>query len=498
MATHPASGHRTTTRTARLRALVRWLAAASATALAACSSDGPDAPRLRLHPCFVSEIRELARCGTFRVPEQREPTGTVRRWIALHVVVLPARGVRTIAAPVALLQGGPGVGATEAPGYAVSVLAGVRRSRDILLVDQRGTGDSHALRCGLYEDDGRSQPYLDPIFPLGAVRRCRDRLVPREALDHYTTADAADDLDELRAALGVDRLDLFGVSYGTRAALVYLRRYPTRVRSMVLQGVVAPDEPIPLAAGRAGQRAIEHLADVCAADASCHADVPDPLGDVRQVMDALHRAPAELTLWRWRGPSHERVRLTARGFAERLWSMLYDPGRDLATARLVHAAARGDVVPFARAALRESRRRRQRSEGMMLSVLCSEDAPRLARADTTAAAAGTLLGLPIAEELLRACDGWPRRPIAVDDTSAASWPTPTLLLSGEVDPVAPPEWAERARQQLPNGVHLVQPGRGHGDLDDCTRGLIADVLTYADPRRVAEGCLPVWSPAAGR
>ncbi|AHG88699.1 alpha/beta fold family hydrolase [Gemmatirosa kalamazoonensis] len=478
------------------------LAVLVAACLAACnpapSVDAPPAERLRLHPCFLVSLFEPARCGTFRVPERRvgaHSAGTVRRTLGLRVVVLPARTRPAAREPLVLLHGGPGIGAAEQPRYADAVFAEARRTRDVVLVDQRGTGRSNPLACDLYDDGGRLQPYLDPMFPLGAVRRCAARLARRADLSEYGTDAAADDLDDLRAALGAERLDLFGVSYGTRAALVYLRRHPSHVRRVVLQGVVAPDEPIPLAAGRAGERALDYLAADCAADAACRRDVPNPEGDVARVMVRLREAPAVVELWNGRRLSTERVRISARGFAERLWSMLYSPGDDRETARLVHAAALGALTPFAEAALHESRARRRRSEGMMLSVLCAEDAPRLARADTARAAAGALLGLPVARELLAACAAWPvgpRDPLG----GASALATPALLLSGEVDPIAPPEWAERARRLLPNSVHLVQPRGGHAELAGCAPRLVAAFLDAADPRRLGRTCWPSWDVVA--
>ena len=215
-------------------------------------------------------------------------------------------------------------------------------------------------------------------------------------------------------------------------------------------------------------------------------------------MARLRATPITVDAWNAHRLSTERARITARGFAERLWSLLYSPGNDQKTARLVHAAASGDFAPFAKTALRESRRRRKRSVGMMLAVLCAEDAPRLARAHTARTAAGTLLGLPITQELLRACAAWPAGgdPDPLGSSTAPHYTVPALLLSGEVDPVAPPEWAERARRELPNSIHLAQPHGGHGELDDCVRHLVAAFVEAADPHRLGRTCWPSWDVVA--
>jgi len=384
---------------------------------------------------------------------------------------------------VVFITGGPGLGAATTPGYALRALEELRDSRDVLFIDQRGTGRSNPLDCALYADDGRSPPYVGPMFPVDRVRACREVLEEHADLTQYTTAQAVDDLHDVIRALGYERVNLLAVSYGTRVALSYLRRYPEQVRAAILHGVVPPDEPIPLGAAHAADRALEHQFAACAADSACAAAVPDPRGDFRVVLARLRRGPAPVQLWSWERLKYEQVAITARGFAEWTWAALYQPSGGRNVLALVHRAAANDWVPLARAAVHRSRRRSAgRSEGMALSVLCTEDAPRLAQVDTTRAAAGRLLGLPAVHELLRACAVWPRGIWRAEESLPLVSDTPVLLLSGGLDPVTPPELADRPARSLPNSLHIVMLHRGHGELEACGRESITAFMRTGDVR----------------
>lgn len=451
------------------------------------AGDAPNGVGAALAPCVLPGAWAWARCGTVRVPEARGHPGG--RTLALRVVVLPARRHPAAPDPVVFLDGGPGRGAAADAGYPASELDALRDTRDLVLVDQRGTGRSAPLDCA--GDEGRLGPQLAASFPVAAVRACRAALAARADLTQYTTAAAADDLAEVLAALGYRRANLWGGSYGTRLALIVVRRHPARVRSVVLNGVVSPAQAIPLAAGAASARALAHAAEACAADAECHRAAPDPLGDVHRVLARLRRAPAVVRVWNGRRFEREVVVVTARGFAERAWGMLYNAGRAGRLFPSVHQAAAGDWAPFVRAAAQQQRRRRRgRSEGLLLSVLCAEDAPRLARADTARLAAAGPLGLPMAAELVAACAEWPRAPLTPADTAPVVSSVPALLLSGALDPVTPPAWADEAARTLAGAVHVVTPRAGHADTDACTRALTLAVIRAGSTQGIDAGHLP--------
>ncbi|MBV8203304.1 MAG: alpha/beta fold hydrolase, partial [Acidobacteria bacterium] len=280
------------------------LAAAIVPPAALAASRAPDAPAApgakaaapgkragRLAPCHLEGLAEEVRCGTYEVWEDREARRG--RKIALNIVVLPALGHDRAPDAIAPLAGGPGEGVTQAAG-SLAEQKGLRRHRDILLVDQRGTGKSNPLNCDFYGPDSHRNG-ADPrqlagdLFPPAAVRACRDRLEKVADLKLYTTALAMDDLDEVRAWLGYPQLDLDGGSYGTRAAQVYLRRHPGAVRCAVLDGVLPVDETIPLHHAYAGKRAVDLLFAECAAQPACHAAFPHPGEELAEVLARVDR-----------------------------------------------------------------------------------------------------------------------------------------------------------------------------------------------------------------
>jgi pimeloyl-ACP methyl ester carboxylesterase len=398
--------------------------------LTGCHSPG-------MGPCILFRLGEIARCGTLRVYENRARNSG--RQIDLRVIVLPARGRQVAPDPIVWLTGGPGLAAGEDAIGVAKLFSSLRVHHDIVLVDQRGTGRSSPLDCPR-SADSRLQASFDPLFSADKARACRRRLERRADLTQYTTAAAMDDLADVLTALGYSSADLIGGSYGTRAALVFLRRHPDRVRRVVLDGVSPPDQRLFSATPRATARELAVI-------------------DSSHVVDsAARRLPVTLTLWNWRRLRHETVTITPRAFAERMFFLLYVPSRGRRAVRLLRQALAGDWAPFATLALFESRTRiAGRYRGMSLSVLCTEDAPRLTRADTA---------LPIVNELLAACSEWPRGALAPDDTMRVTGSAPVLLISGGLDPATPPELADSAALGLPNSTTFVDSTAGHAMFYD--------------------------------
>jgi pimeloyl-ACP methyl ester carboxylesterase len=390
-------------------------------------------------------------------------------------MVLRAHGGALHPDPLVLLTGGPGIAASSATmqRYASAVFGALRDSRDVVLMDVRGTGGSHPLDCDLYRDGGRMQLYVAPMFPLERVRACAERLRGSADLTQYTTSATADDLDAVLGALGHATANLFGASYGSRLALDFMRRHPARVRSAVLVGVSPPEAPVSLAASWAGERTLERVLTECAADPACRAASPDARADLAAVTARLRAGPVTVRLWSWPRLSYETVTLTARGVAERLWGAAYDADMLRRELPLVHDAAAGRWAGLARRLVSEGRQRRGgRSEGLMLSVLCAEDAPRLAAAG--AVQGGGALGAPVVEELVRACEVWPHGDAGARFAAPVTSDVPVLLISGELDPITPPELAKAARRTLPRAEEYVVARGGHAALDEGASGLLVD------------------------
>jgi pimeloyl-ACP methyl ester carboxylesterase len=413
-----------------------------------------------LKPCEIPGVKGPAKCGTYEVWENRD--AKAGRRIGLKVVVLPATGSPRASDAITFLAGGPGGAATDETAGVAQEFAKLREHRDFLLVDQRGTGGSHGLECDLYPGKD-PQTALGSFFPLDRVRECRAELEKTSDLRMYTTAMAMDDLDDLRAALGYDRLDLFGGSYGTRAALTFLRRHPEHARVAVLEGVVPPSKALPLEFPRSAQEAIDRVFDDCAADADCHAAFPDLRGDLRKIVAQTTAKPVDVEILDPKTGEPVHVKLSRNLLGEALRYLMYVSFTGLYVPDLVHQAASGDFAPLAEFALTT----RQQlvnglGQGMYLSVTCAEDLPFITAAAAEREAANTFLGDYRYIQQRDACNEWRRGAVPKNTREPVRAQTPVLLISGSWDPVTPARDAAEAAATLPHSINIVVPTGGHG------------------------------------
>ena len=227
---------------------------------------------------------------------------------------------------------------------------------------------------------------------------------------------------------------------------------------------------------RATQRALDSAIVACGADARCRSAAPDPSRDIASLLARLREKPAELHLWNQRRHADERITLTAPMFAELLWLESYAPSSLTDLFPIVHhAVATGSLVPLTERLARDARvRRTDRHTGLMLSVICTEDMPRLSAADTMPQ--GTLLGAPEVAEVIAACREWPRGSVSPEFGKRVVSSIPTLLISGGRDPVTPPEVADSAAVGLSRSERYVDANAGHAALDDRSRARLAAFL----------------------
>lgn len=425
----------------------------------ACGAPTVATPRpARLQPCTIEGVAEPLRCGTLEVWENR--ARREGRKIALKIVVVPSTSATPAPDPLFAFAGGPGAFATEsARGWAQD--RGVRAHRDIVLVDQRGTGGSHRLDCKVPRDPADLQGYLEPPLPVAEVKRCRDELSASADLTQYTTTIAADDLDEVRAWLGYDQINIQGASYGTRMAQVYLRQHGDHVRTATLMGVVGMDQLLPLYHARDGKAAIDRVFAACARMPACAAAYPDLANEHVRVLAALDRERGRATV----EVDHRAVSLTIShdAFAEQMRFLTYSAGAATMLPYVVHRAAEGDFAPFARLALRwEPGFRDSLAYGMHLSVTCAEDVPFIAPFSVEPAVAGTYLRGYRIDQQLAACKAWPRGAAPARFHEPVISDVPVLLVSGPYDPVTPPRWAEGVARKLSHGLHVIIPEGHHG------------------------------------
>jgi pimeloyl-ACP methyl ester carboxylesterase len=442
-----------------------------------------------LRPCWLPDVKRQALCGTYRVWENRE--AKAGRRIGLFVAVLSARSRTPQPDPVFYLDGGPGNAASTSAAYLVRLLDDVLEDRDLVLVDQRGTGGSNALTCDL--GPSGSARAATGLFRLAELRNCRRKLEQKADLTRYTTPVAMADLDEIRQALGYARINLVGASYGAAAAQVYLRAYPDRARSAVLLAAGPLDIRYPLYVARDHQRALDLLFDDCAADAPCAAAFPKLRDDFARMMARLAAGPVRAEV-PGLDPAHPRrketVLLTLDLVRLTLPHRLYSAEAAARVPNSIHRAAQGDFTELARAC-----RIIQRltwddpSQGLFLSVSCSEDEAVLDPALVERETRGTFVG-DIRVRLQSArCAEWPRAPLPPGYREPVQSAVPALLLTGQADPILPPVWAEEVARRLPNSRLVVVPHAGHWPVTPCTQGLVRQFLRAGSAQGLDSSCV---------
>ena len=415
---------------------------------------------IELKPCEVRNITGPAKCGTYEVFENRATRKG--RKININVLVLPATGAQREPDPLFYFAGGPGSAATEdAPGLA-RALAKIRQHRDLVFVDQRGTGQSYPLDCKFY-DPKNPQSFFGYFFPLDGVRQCRRELEPKADLTLYTTTIAADDLDEVRAALGYEKINLFGGSYGTRAAMVYLRQHPKHVRTVMLQGVSPTNQYLPKDYAEQTERALQGVLSECLADEACNKAFPNVKSDAKAVLDRLMKGPVDVEFQPQGSTSPIKVSLSRDVAAEAVRYMLYSPGGASRVPLFLHLAADGNFVPLTQAAFNFRRNLvGTGSNGMYLTVTCAEDLAWIKRKEDERLAQNTFLGEYRLRQQREACALWPRATIPSDYGKPVRSDVAVLMLTGEWDPVTPPVNGDTVARTLPNSLHVVVPDGAHG------------------------------------
>jgi pimeloyl-ACP methyl ester carboxylesterase len=372
-------------------------------------------------------------------------------------------------------------------------LAKIREHRDLVFVDQRGTGGSNPLNCNLFNPDD-FQSYLGDYFPLADVRKCREQLEPKADLKLYTTSIAMDDLEDVRRALGYQKINISGGSYGTRAAQVFLKQHPGSVRAVILHGVSLTSQFMPRDFPQDAERALNGVLAECAADKACHEAFPNLEAEKQSVLERLLRGPIEIDLKR--GTSNEKVHLSlSRDLAaEAIRYMLYQPDSASRIPLLLHLAAQNNFTPLVNAAIGyRANIVAGGYNGMYLSVTCAEDLPPIKPGEGERNGANTFLGDYRLRQQRAACALWPRGKVPGNYAEPTVSHVPALILTGQWDPVTPPIYGDIAAKHLSRSLHVIVPHGGHafGGLSnlDCLDNLIASFIEKGTTTGLDTSCV---------
>lgn len=450
------------------------------TLLLGCDSAPPVATSLDLSPCHVTGLQVESLCGTLAVP--MDPTSSDGESISLRVLVVPAVSPNPEPDPLFFLAGGPGQAASEVAGMVMPAFDRIHKRRDLVFVDQRGTGQSSPLRCPSVDHLSLAEQLaLDPVEQAAA---CLSSLPADPA--HFTTSIAMDDLDRVRQALGYETINLYGASYGTRAGLVYMHQHPQSVRAAILDGVAPPQMVLGLHFAEDGHAALQAVFDDCAAAPACAEAYPSLQADFDAMMASF---PRLVSFEHARTGEPSEMMLDADMVAAGVRGQLYLPTFSSLLPLAIRDAVQGNFSPLMAQTVGFSEGLSDSMyDGMQMAVLCAEDVPRLPE-DFSPYTDGTFLGDAVIADLPAMCSGWPSA-VRADADQPVHAEAPTLLLSGSLDPVTPPRWAELAAETLPNSRHLIAPGAGHNVAPlGCVPRLMEEFLDAGSAAELDADCV---------
>ena len=429
---------------------------------------------IAFEPCHVDGVESLARCGTLDVPENYDaPDG---KSISLNIAILPPSGGQPTNEPLYFLAGGPGQAATELGQFFEYLLRRARRGRETVLIDQRGTGSSEPFECRF------------PDNPLADGREVATACLEGVEQDttQYTTDIFVRDLNEVRKALGHPTISIMGVSYGTRAALRYAHAHEDHVRAMVLDSVAPPNASIFTDESRFASDVLEKTIQACTDEPDCAGAFPDLRADFNALLQRLGEEAAPVIL-----PDADGITISVNRdlFLLGMRGALYAPFSARLIPMIVTEANQGNFGPWSAIADFGGQ---ELSEGialgLMLSVQCAEEISRI----TANAQEQAFTVFPSSYALFwkDACAVWPAAQIDDRFWEPVSVATPTLLLSGGLDPVTPPELGDLAAASLSNSRHLVVPYAGHSVISyGCAPKVVGDFLETANPQDLDAACL---------
>ncbi len=458
------------------------------------SSKGSDVEgaesRIELTPCGESPGIE---CGTFEVWEDRESRSG--RKIDVFVKVMRATGSDPAPDPYLYFAGGPGGSVSNMP---PEMFEELRKRRDIVLVDQRGTGKSHPLACPGWSEK-TPQQLLDPYLLEDDVVACRDALTEIADPRQYTTWNFVDDVADVIKALGYDKVNLHGASYGTKPVQVFLRRHPEHVRSAVLHGVSLLGEKYPLAFPFTAERVFDRFVAACNADDKCHGVHGDPGEHLKTVLKRFEGGPVSLN---WKG---QTLSLSRDTMMEGIRHLMYGARGTAMLPRLLHqAAVDNDYTDLVNLIIElEGSMAMNEGQGwysgLWLSVSCSEGAQLITEEELRRAEQDTLFGRYRPQRHAIACALWPKGEMPQGFVDPVVSDAPVLILSGSLDPATANENGDAVARHLKNSLHLIA-AEGHGATDwECSDGIVNAFIEKGTTEGIDASCLsvvtiPTWSP----
>ncbi len=453
--------------------------------------------RLTFKPCELTRpgtgARAQAWCSPFKVPENRaDPSG---RTIGLKLAMVRSDAAVPDPDVVVFLVGGPGQAATREYVMTSRYFQGIRKHHDILLLDQRGTGDSNPLTCPQTEKtvDKKIDYSQDPQAMQAYLAKCLAEVEKKADPRFYTTTDAVADLEAVRQAIGAPKFDLLGVSYGTRMAQQYAMRHPDAVRSIVLDSAVPNTVALGQNTGVHLDQALRKDFAMCTADKACAKRFGDPWQTLLKLREQLRKNPHEVTVRDPRTYKPVQHMFNVKSLVMVVRMFAYSPHTIALLPLSIDAAAKGDPGPLlGQESLLSGDLGSDINSGMGMSVTCSEDADLIHERPQDK---GTLLGNLFIRQLKAECAIWPHGKRPADFHQPLTGSIPTLVLSGQLDPVTPPAWGKQIVSHLSNARQIVLAGQGHSEFaQGCMPKVVRRFIDHPDPEKLDARCLKRLKP----
>ncbi len=420
---------------------------------------------------------------------------TLPEFITLSIARLSARNRQTESDPLTLLAGGPGQSAQESWPQLQFAFQPILANRDIYLIDQRGTGKSAVMKCP------SPPPGSELSTDLTAVEQAASDCHSAQAhpSEWFTSSVAVRDLDAVRKALNIEQWNLYGVSYGTRVALHYMRRFPEHTSSVILDAVVPPEKTLGPELPIHAQLALDALMTRCSMESGCAEAFPDLANQVEKLFRSLKDNPRQVQFENLSRGALESMLFSDKHLAMSVRLLSYSAyGNAILPSMLYDAAVNENFAPFARQiALQESELGSTMATGMHAAVICTEDAPYIESMASRDSLQNTFLGDFIVDAIVAGCKPWPLGVMDEDFHEPITSSIPVLALSGSVDPITPPAYAELALQQLNNSRHIVNEHQAHTQAPlGCMPTILLQFIETKNPTDLNIDCLDRLKPPA--
>lgn len=445
---------------------------------------------------LLSGMRDSVYEGYHEVFENRSISSGKK--ISLYIIVIPSIN-KTNRPPIFMIEGGPGVSVTNGAAFYADKKNPYRQNNDVVLVDARGTGKSNPLYCPSLQQKENLQQQLDEMYPAEKVKTCYELLSKENDLKQYNTTNVVQDLEEIRKWLGYKKIHVYGLSYGTRVALQYMRMYPQSLESSVLWSPVPTYASVPLYHAKFAQQALEKIWNDCSSDSSCSKNYPGISSEFISLMERLKLKPAEY-LFKDSTGATEHITISWDAFQTKLRSLMYAPAGIRTIPYIVHQAYNGNLQPFIDLFPSAKTFDDFLAEGFYLCVTCMEDVPFIDPSQIALTTQNTFMGDYRILQQMQACANWSKAVVSKEFLLPVKSTVPTFIISGSFDPVTSTSWAKEIANTLTNSTLVVIPHMSHLfdglSNEDCFDNMVVDFITNGNKQKLKTGCVNEMKPPA--